>query len=400
MSLASNALTSVASFKRWRRMNSLNDEVDFLRLYHDGSGGESSATVEVTATALVLTTNLATDTLLFDTYDSLSSLVTAVDAISGWVVVQIGDSALVSSDLRPTAAVNALLLSNERYLRGVDVLLIEECINAASNDIENLCNRSFASATYRHVLDGTGARTLLLPQGPVSGVSYVAVKRDDVIRVKYAGTSTMYATVEVTSSAVRLSVDGASPTSLAFSTYTTLTTLAAAISAVSGWTATVISSRFASFPSSELCIDQPRNVLNNFLTLRVPVPEDSRFQVGTNSPILTLMDTEYQPAELAWRGSHLPRPSGYGFEVNRWPEGHRNIVVKYTAGYATIPPTVQAAANELASNYFGAGTRDTALAVQDVAGESVQPIEGGLVTDSLRRRLNAYVKEWVGYSAI
>lgn len=94
-----------------------------IRIYHDGSSGVTVATVQVTATGVVLHTETVTGpnadvTLLFAAYPQIGDLVGAIDGLSGWVaeLVETVPYDMPSSLLNPLAATNALRLCGRLVL--------------------------------------------------------------------------------------------------------------------------------------------------------------------------------------------------------------------------------------------------------------------------------------------
>ncbi|KKM74316.1 hypothetical protein LCGC14_1401610, partial [marine sediment metagenome] len=133
------------------------------------------------------------------------------------------------------------LAKAKEYLRAGDDddALITNIIDRASAAIESICNRYFNTASYAGWYDGTGARTFYLEHSPVTVVARVGVGRFNALGVWHNSTSSTWATARVTSTGLTLTYkdsSGTTTSSLAFSTYTTITTLAAAIDALgSGW---------------------------------------------------------------------------------------------------------------------------------------------------------------------
>lgn len=286
MALASNALTSVASLKRYMR-NQIQ-ETDFFRVYHDGSGGESSATIKVTSTAVVLTdTVTGTSTLTFAANSTNTAMVAAINAVAGYVATLEGDGSLTSSDMReePTA-INIFTSAREAYLRGFDSLMLEDAINAASDEIERHTGRTFAETTHRHALNGSGGEDLCLPQWPVSGVTYVTIGREEALTVKYTDNTQMLAMVEVTSTALKLTVNNGAATSIDWATYATVTAVLDQINAQSNWSASLGNGNAGSWPSAELLIMPPQNALSRTVSVNAPADADVEYQLHDESGIL------------------------------------------------------------------------------------------------------------------
>lgn len=154
-----------------------------------------------------------------------------------------------------------------------DDALIDILIDDASSQIAEVCQRTFELTTYKLWLDGNGSSMLLLPDWPVTVVYKIAGDMDDVMDVEFEG-SGIHADVTVDDTNCTLHyVDNSGDeqtTSLALSTYKTATTLAAAINAVSGWTAT-LQSAYANEATLFLRPVFGANTLStDYVTLEVP----------------------------------------------------------------------------------------------------------------------------------
>jgi hypothetical protein len=194
------------------------------------------------------------------------------------------------------------------------------------------CDRNFAVTAYRERYSGDGTPTLILRQYPVTAITRLSLWPTDVIRVRNTNTYTN-ATISTSSTAVVLTRDGVS-TSILFADYATFTLLVAAISAVSGWEAALVSPSFANFRSVELIERMGLYCLeSNWAYLQMPYQRgEMDFDVDSERGII-----------------HLFR---YGFYDSRddnfsgilgFPRGTRNIFIDYSAGYVTIPEDLKLA---------------------------------------------------------
>lgn len=174
--------------------------------------------------------------------------------------------------------------------------------------VSRLCNRTFESTSYTERYDGDGGDTLFLKQYPITVVTRVTTGRLDVMTVTNSNAYST-ATVTVSSTGITLTKDGVSDSTVTFATYTTLGTVATAISAISGWSATLQSSDYTNYKSTELRPVYGLNCIDN---------ADAYLYI----PDRSLTSFEVYPDE------------GYLYYSGGWPEGHRNIYVDYTAGYA------------------------------------------------------------------
>ena len=195
-------------------------------------------------------------------------------------------------------------------------------LGAVSRAVEQWCDRKFIAETVIEYHDGADAWRrgfISLCRSPVTAITRVAACPEAVITVGNTDTTTnQRASVSVTSTGVTLSRTASAVTTtntLAFATYTTLTSLANAITAVgNGWTATV-QGDYGNYASGDL------KYLQGALGAR---DQDAELVMHTYEPSYTL-DTSDTVATL-W---------GY------FSPGFKSIEVRYTAGYSTIPDAVQ-----------------------------------------------------------
>jgi hypothetical protein len=189
---------------------------------------------------------------------------------------------------------------------------------AAEKMIQNYCNRNFESQSYKERYNGTGTSTLVLRQYPVTAITRLSLWPVDVIRVRNTNTSTN-ATLSCSTSAVTLNHDGVLST-IDFATYTTFGSVVTAINAVGdGWEASLQSSTYSSFKSTELIERMGLYCLEStWAYLQMPYQRgELDFDINSTYGIIKLF-RYYEGGELA------------GF-----PIGQRNIFVDYTAGYSS-----------------------------------------------------------------
>lgn len=402
MALLSDALSTVASLKR--HMQTRQTEVDFLRLFRDNSGGATSATVQVTSTTLELVTNLGTDTLTFAANATLTALVAAVNALSGWTAVAEGDGTLTSSDLRIIPAINCYLVANERYLRGLDNLLLEDAINRATETLKEHLGRNFPEATYRHAYHGSDRDTLIVREYPITDLMFIAVGRLQAATVEYSGSSALYATAEVTSTALvlRSNVSGTENSDSITLATKTLSTLKTAVDAVSNWTMTSLPSNGDTWDATQLLITNGRiNGLQQAARIELPNILETDYFADLSTGMIHRgrqfvpggVDSSMRVAKGS--PSHAYQWLGQPSIPPYFPRGQFNIIVSYKAGYATIPAQIEGFCNDLAANFIRFGRRDGTLASESMTGHAWSASLEGPLTEELRERL----MEWENPSA-
>ena len=219
---------------------------------------------------------------------------------------------------------------------------VENLLNAAQNALEGHCRRLFAVREYKEFYDGLGDPYLLLRQRPLAGVTRTTMNRVPGLYVSFSTANTSSATANVSEDGQTLVL--LRRTSALWTTNTidltlapndTLAELAAVITALAGWTASVASPTYAAYPSTDLWPVAASPCLNATLTLELAGPPEDGYGVD-------------------WEASELRRP-GY------WPRGYRNVLVEYTAGYATIPYDLAQVCIEVAARIYGLGQHDSTL---------------------------------------
>lgn len=182
--------------------------------------------------------------------------------------------------------------------------------------VDRYCGRAFSSTSYKERYDGTGTQELILDYHPIISLNRLCIGTNDGINIKNTNSS-FHASVSINGTTLTLYKDGATST-LALATYTTLATLIAAINLLSGWQAELVSSSYSSYPSNVLQEQFGLQCINNrWVSLQIPDEGEDDFEVYPNEGRIFL-----------WAG---------------FPEGHRNVYVEYTAGYATIPEDLKLA---------------------------------------------------------
>ena len=256
------------------------------------------------------------------------------------------------------------LSSLERYLRitasGNDTLLTE-IINGVSARIERIAGRSFKARDYYEWANARNNDILPLTNYPVISVSRVAYGRADALAVSYSG-SGLRATVQVNSDTIKLvttsSVGVVTTTTIDLTdpSYATTSLVAAAINAVSGWSATVQKN----VPSREIHPLPGVNAAAMVARLSYPDIDDIEYTLDATTGLVAF---RWKPPFL----TPLNNPNFYYAQpyVREYGQpglmmrGHQGFLVQYRAGYETIPDDLALLANEIAAEAFNLGKRDT-----------------------------------------
>ena len=191
--------------------------------------------------------------------------------------------------------------------------LVSTILTSTDKYVKEYCRRVFESASYSEIYNG-GVSSIFLNEYPITALSRIANGRDESFSVNNTNT-TSYATCSCNGTNFTCNLNG-SDSDLALGTYTTITTLVAAINDLgSGWVATV-SGDYGDYLSSEIISFYGKSCLDNDIAY-VEIPSESLTDF--------IIDTDT------------------GEIKHNFPVGFQNIFVNYTAGYSTIPTDLQMA---------------------------------------------------------
>jgi hypothetical protein len=210
-------------------------------------------------------------------------------------------------------------------LASVDAATLSDLIDSSSNAAENYCQRKFGLATYDELLNGTNTRSLFVSNPPIVNLIGVRWGLNQAATITNSTQNLEVATVEVGATAITLrsTFNGTTTTTiLAYGTYATFTTLAAAINALGNGWACHISNQFANWSTADLAA--------------YGVTYSAR-----NLSCQLMIHWQYV------NGYQVKASSGELFYSGGWTGGYQAYRVKYTGGFATVPPEVQEAVCEL-----------------------------------------------------
>jgi hypothetical protein len=260
--------------------------------------------------------------------------VTLADAVAGTTYVVVGTATVngvaygyTKSATAATTETLTSLATVKSYMGISDTsqdAKLTMLLTAATQAIENYCDRVFASESMVDYFDGKHDWRhgfVHLKRMPVTSISRIATEPFQVLTVKHESDSVQIATVQVTTTGVTLVATAsavATTTALTFAAYPTLAEMASAIAAA-GFTATVASG-YDYWPSAYLRI--PQGALN------------AKAGGLTNGAWLYTYIRDLSVARIDYDEGTI-----YGY----FPEGVSETEVRYTAGYATIPSDVQTA---------------------------------------------------------
>ncbi len=241
-------------------------------------------------------------------------------------------------------------------------------ISAASDAIRRSCARDFTLGSYSEYQSGGIyiREPLRLRQFPVVEITRVAANPRPALLVQNVDAITnQRATVETTTTSVRLMRVSSAVTTvndLLFATYPTLASIASAINALAnGWAAT-IRNGFDNWPSADFKpLQGAATALNGGRDLELYTESLQPFVAWP------LSDSENQLIAAGWR---LDDETGelYG----RFPRGQLNIRIDYRAGFDTIPQAVQEACVQLVQDLYQAGLVNNTLKKATLGSSTVE----------------------------
>lgn len=241
-------------------------------------------------------------------------------------------------------------------------------VAASSSLIRRYCHRDFTVQAYTEYYSGVPNQSVLrLRQFPVLRVASVGVATA-AFQVLNGGSVYQEATIETTATAMILTgFVGPTPTvtTLLYSAYPTLNALATAIGALgNGWTTATMSGSCGSFgPYAS----------NRFKRTQGA----STARIG--GTFLEIYEAWYPGASWAgdgdwgaWTGTAGWRlDAETGELMGRWPRGHLNIEVVYSAGFSEVPGVVQEAVVQMSTFLLASGKLNWAVQSQRIGEAAV-----------------------------
>jgi hypothetical protein len=250
--------------------------------------------------------------------------------------------------------------------------LLGTLVTAVSDAVEKYCRRRFVTASYDELYDGGGDRRLLLRQYPVQSVQAVRYRPVTVLKVTNTDPTNVQARVSVLSTGLQLvSVKNGVKTTvtagLTFAGNPTLSALATAVTGVgNGWSAQYVgdATNYGSWPSADLYVPAPygdtlegsgvlqsqgalQGVAGSFAELKMHTYELQGYQWDARGWLLRA---------IPYTDPELLHPEDLIF-----PVGINNFRVQYTAGYTTVPESVQEACARWVAYSYYLTQRDPAL---------------------------------------
>ena len=277
---------------------------------------------------------------------------------------------------------------------GTNEALITALIARATSAIENYCNRTLVSATFREIYNGDHRLELNLREYPVTAINYISVGLQEPIAITNTSADAWSAMVAVTSTTMTLTVNGGDndgANSLTLSSYT-ITTLAAAINALgSGWSATV-GSNLGFWDASELLEQGGINALNGGVNPKLPGMPLSNYRPDYDTGIIHLRSGYWQYNNRYSSDCSLNSSSPSFYSGGYDPQ---SIIIRYTAGFVTTPADLEQIAIDLTNTYYQSRATDTSVKREKLSDHDITYVEGGansakVISNTLAARLAPY----------
>lgn len=255
------------------------------------------------------------------------------------------------------------------------VAALPNLLQKATEVVRRYCNRTFSRRTYTEYLSPSLEGEVLLREIPVNRVTRlsrkprtaIAINADpSVYQVAYVDYLTADALLPAPSNVTYTglvltgwSSGASSSTPILFSGLTTVNDLAAAVNAVSGWTAVVDPSGYGAWPIGELyCDGTSQGALSDGVQLNVFSEDVSTSRIDLKTGML----------QLAYGSVGAGGDARWGPGWSAWTDASAYLSVSddlvratYDAGFTTVPYVVQQAAAEIVKAAFSRMDVDYAL---------------------------------------
>lgn len=240
-----------------------------------------------------------------------------------------------------------------------DDTLYTTLLDTSSGTIKRYCGRDFEAADYTEIHAG---REILLKQFPVLRLMSVGIGNDTAFGIQNTSTDATDASVWIDETSIRLIVSGgtnADDTTLTLASYTDIETLTAAITALNkGWSIEEVSG-FNDRSPLDLWPQGAYGCLRYSVNVRAVYEKATTFDLDRASGFLTL-------------------PSSY------------DCIIKYRAGYETIPDDLQQICIDLAKSYFESKSTSSGIQSEKI-GDYAYTLSGdNLLPRTIQLRLNQW----------
>lgn len=344
-------------------------QVPAFWIYSPSITGVTSATVEITATGVSLVlaggTSAGTDTITFAAQTTLTALIAAINALVKpvgtltWKAGLLYYGASPSANLPMTGAVACNGTANQIDVMTGTAYLTDLLADRATDIIERAFARKFVSRTYdRQIYSGLSSNRLILDQYPVTRIGRVSVGRTNAFSVTNTA-ATNFATLEITSTKVRLNADG-TVTDKTIASSATINALIAVINTVTGWSASLLDTSVGTRAAFYTSLDGTTKVSEL-------LPLTAAYCKSPNVAYAEVPDNDITDAVLQG-GSDEDRNPGILYSPSGWGYGTDSIFCDYVAGYTTTPAALEDLCLALVKAKYDAGKKDASVKSESIGG--------------------------------
>lgn len=338
-------------------------------IYSPSIANVTSATVEITATGIALVlaggTSAGTDTITFAAQATLTALVAAINALvkpAGtftWKAGLLYYGSSPSANLPMTGAVACNGTANQIDVMTGTTYETDLLADRATDIIERFMGRLFKTRYYdRQIYSGLASNRLILDQYPVTRIGRVSVGRVNAFSVTCT-TATNFATLEITSTKVRLNADGV-VTDKTIASSATINALIAVINTVTGWTATLLDTTVGTRVAFYTSLDGTTKVSEC-------LPLAAAYCKSPNVAYAEVPNIDMTDVVLEG-GDSEDRSLGILYSPSGWNYGRESIFVDHVSGYATIPAALEDLCLALVKVKYDAGKKDASLQSESIGG--------------------------------
>lgn len=257
-------------------------------------------------------------------------------------------------------------LANLKTYLGITVstddTILEQAIDRASQIVRSFCGRNFVEATYREFYDCFGAKRIALRNSPLSRIVFVGAATQSVLSVQLTDATAIFGSVGVDDTHLHLtkvsSTGSETTTTIALASHDTTSELATQISATSGFSGQAL----VNIPAYHLQRISGADLMNRTVLIEGFVEGIHDYLANIDAGIL------------------------YGSFLSQY----QSVLVRYTAGYATIPYDVQQATMMIASRIYKGRLRDPGLGSESLGGYSYSQRVGGDIDSEAKEILRTY----------
>lgn len=219
---------------------------------------------------------------------------------------------------------------------------LEQAIDAASYQVESYLRRKVVQRRVYEWTTSGGEGCVALRWAPVGHVHYVGSGRMSALQLSRTTSTDIVASVSVQETQMtltRVQQDGSETvTQINFGNHRTSAALVAHINTVAGFSATLVKNCKAEY-------------LHRF----------AGRDLTDSTATLTFADNAQMDTRIDAEAGLLYLTGGIGNGYERWPSGDLTLLIDYEAGWAAIPPDIEAATRLLAGGIYYARQRDSSL---------------------------------------